>query len=630
LKIPQEIIDKVKDSSDIVEVIGEFIPLKRRGTNFLGLCPFHKEKTPSFTVSPDKGIYKCFGCSKAGNVITFVSEYQGLNFTEAVQFLAHKYNIDIPRDSKPNESSPSSRNEIAYEAMNEAAEYYHKLLRKKEGTAALQYFHNRDFNDTIIDQFLLGYSPNEWELLTKRLLKQGFEEDILIDTGLSIRGERGNLYDRFRSRAMFAVRDFMGRVVGFGARLMIDDKSQPKYINSPQSLIYDKSKLLYGVYESKNAIRDKKFAIMVEGYADYLAMFRSGIENVVASSGTSLTVEQLTLLKRYTKSICFAYDGDEAGIHASVRGAEMALNSGFDVSVASIPEDQDPDSVIKVNGPVQMEYLIRDSVSYIEFAYKQAKKNGITESALTFSDFVRATVKAIVSIPDSLQHDFHIRKLSQLLDLSEKQLRQVYKYRSQYVNDQINQENRATNYDKEPSDFLNLSESQTLLNYEDLLINPNQIFNEEKLLLNYALKGLDEFTNLIERYDIEQSTFYTDTAKTVFGVIQSHSDKEKILDSIISDDALGNKVKNYIAEIALLEELPSDNWHKKFNADLLEVDTNSIIMDSKIKLKLRFVQQSIKEIQQLMSDDDDNINHKQRFLELLLKEKELNSLIYRT
>lgn len=629
MKISQEIIEKVKDAADIVEVIGEIVSLKKRGSNYIGLCPFHKEKTPSFTVSPEKGIYKCFGCNRAGNIFTFISEFQGLKFNEAVIFLADKYNVHIPKNINNEDNKTQSRIELAYEAMAEAAVFYHKNIRKKEGNIALQYFHKREFNDEIIELFLLGYSLTEWDLLTNKLIKQGFDEEILIETGLAIRSERGKLYDRFRARAMFTIKDFMGRVVGFGARLMIDDKSQPKYINSPQSIIYDKSKLLYGIYESKNAIRDKKFAIMVEGYADYLTLYRAGIENVVASSGTSLTNEQLALLKRYTKSISFAYDGDEAGIKAAIRGAELALSSGFDVKIANLPNGQDPDTIIKINGLIQMEYLIRDAQSYIEFAYKNALETGINDSALAFSDFVRSTIKAIVAIPDSLQHDFYIRKFSQLLNLSDKQLRQVYKYRKQYIEEQIIQENKEKSFDKEAIDFLKIDDNQTLINYEELLIDPNNIFNEEKLLLNYALKGLEEFTNLIERYDIEHSTFFSQTAKTVFSIIQSHSDENNILDTIINDNMISQKVKNYIIDIAMNEEQPSENWHKRFNAEALAFDINNIILDAKNKLKLRHLKQSIKEIQELMKEDENNINHKIRFIELLNKEKELNSMIYK-
>jgi len=628
LKIPQDIIDKVRESADIVDVIGEFVNLKKRGQNYLGSCPFHKEKTASFTVSPDKGIYKCFGCGKAGNVFTFLTEHQGLNFYEAVHSIASKYGIIIPRTSDESDSK-RSRNDAAYEAMKEAADFYGKLLRRKEGSAALQYFHKREFNDEIIDNFLLGYAPNDWDQLTKRLIKHGFDEELIIDCGLVMRGDQGKLYDRFRGRAMFTIRDFMGRVVGFGARLMIDDKTQAKYINSPQSMIYDKSKILYGIYESKNALRDKKFALMVEGYADYLTLYRAGFENCVASSGTSLTNEQLTLLKRFTKSICFCYDGDQAGLHAAVRGSEMALTAGFEVSVVRLPDGEDPDSVIKNNGNIQMEYLIRDAESFLDFKYKLAKRNNELDSAPALSEFVRNTVKTIVSIPDTMQHDFYIRKLAGLLDLSESQLRQVYKYRGQFINDIVRNDNDYDNDIRVASDFLNTDSTQTNLNYEDLIVNSEQILLEEKILLKYALKGLEEFTDLIERFDVGHETFFTDSSRTLFGLIQSHSDKDDILNSIMGDEGLSKNIKSLIADIAIAGESQSENWHKKYHADEPKYEYPTVIKDANIRLKLRHVKQSIREVQQLMKEDEDNILHKQRFLELRRKEIELNTLVYK-
>jgi DNA primase len=628
LKVPPEIVDKIRESADIIEIIGEIVQLKKRGQNYIGLCPFHKEKTPSFTVSPDKGIYKCFGCGKAGNVITFISEYHGLNFFESLSTLANKYGTIIPKQTEESNFT-TSRIDAAYDALKEAGEFYATLLRRKEGAAALQYFYKRDFSDEIIDKFLLGYSPSEWDLLTKKLLKHGFEEELLIDAGLSLRSERGTLYDRFRSRAMFAIRDFMGRVIGFGARLMIDDKTQAKYINSPQSLVYDKSKVLYGIYEAKTALRDKKFAIMVEGYADYITLFRSGFENVVASSGTSLTLEQLNLLKRYTKSICFCYDGDEAGLNAANKGAESALTNGFDVSVVRFPDGEDPDSIIKTNGFVQMEYLLRDAESFLDFKYKLAKQKGDLNTAQSLSEFVRTTVKTIVSIPDSMQHDFYIRKLSGLLDLSESQLRQVYKFRGQFIEQMIQEDRRNLNNLKDTEDFFITDATQTNFNFEELVLNPEQIINEEKLILNYALQGLDEFTDLIERFDVGSDTFFSDSAKALFTVIQAHSDKDDILNSILSDGSLSKRIKSILADIALAGESPSENWHKRFQVEAPKNDYITIISDAITGLKLREVQKNIKEVQDLMRNDENNINHKRRFIELLRKEKELYSLKFK-
>ncbi len=626
MKIPNDIIEKIKSSADIVDVIGEFIDLRKRGQNYIGLCPFHNEKTPSFTVSQDKGIYKCFGCGKAGNVFSFLQQYQGLNFYEAVHVLASKYGIHIPIASGES-SSLAGKYEAYYEALKEAAEFYSKYLRRKEGAPALQYFHKRNFSDNIIEKFMLGFSPNDWDSLSKKLIKQGFSEDTLIECGLVGKNESGKIYDRFRGRAMFTIKDYLGRVVGFGARLVTDEKNQAKYINSTQSAIYDKSKLLYGMFESKNAVRDKKFAILVEGYADYLTLFSSGFENVIASSGTALTLEQLHLLGRFTKNICFCFDGDNAGINAALKGSELALKAGFDVSVITLPENDDPDSIIQKHGAVQMEYMIRDAESFLDFKYKQAKKKSSINTAAELSEFVKSTVKAIVSIPDGMQHDFYIRKLAGLLDLSESQLRQVYKFRGQFINELLDKERKSDSDDINPIDFLINSDSQTAINYDDLMIIPDSILNEERILIKYALKGIDDFTTLIERHDIGKDTFHSESAKAIFALLQSHSDKDDILQSIIDDENLTEKIKSLIIEIALHGETQSELWHKKFQADEPRVDFDTIIEDVKNKLKLYKIKKKLLEVRQLMINDSNNDYHKQRFLELLRKEKDLNSLI---
>ena len=362
--IAKETVDKILDAARIDEVVGDFVHLKRRGTSLIGNCPFHNEKTPSFNVSVNKGIFKCFGCGKGGDSARFIMEHEKYTYPEALRYLARKYNIEIEEiELSPQQQEADNRRESLFVISSYAAKFFAESMWETDSgkTIGLGYFKERGFRDDIIKKFDLGYSPDSWDSFADKAIRAGFKEDVLEHTGLAIRNDKGKLYDRFRGRVMFPIHSLTGRVIGFGGRTLVTDKKVPKYVNSPESDIYHKSNVLYGLFQGKKAIRDLDNCYLVEGYADVLSVQQAGIENVVASSGTSLTTEQIRLIARFTKNVTILYDGDAAGIKASLRGLDMILEEGLNVKVVLFPDGHDPDSYVQKFGSSEFKTYIEKS-----------------------------------------------------------------------------------------------------------------------------------------------------------------------------------------------------------------------------------------------------------------------------
>ena len=345
MRISQETIDQIRNKVDIVEVVGDFVQLKKKGKDWSACCPFHEEKTPSFSVSPVRGIYKCFGCGMGGDSIKFVMDIEKTSYTEALRYLAKKYNIEIEENENlPDEEiARQSERDSLYIVLNYSKNYYqNQLTNTDDGKAiGLSYFKERGFNDKAIAAFELGYSPNFFDKFTTDAIKEGYKLEILISAGLTIQkdAEAGvqKTYDRFRERVMFPIHNVSGRVIAFGARTLSKEKNQPKYLNSPETDLYRKNQVLYGLFQAKNAIRGEDQCYLVEGYTDVISLYQAGIQNVVASSGTSLTIEQIKLLYRFTKNVMLLYDGDQAGIKAALRGLDLLLAEGMQVKIVVFP-----------------------------------------------------------------------------------------------------------------------------------------------------------------------------------------------------------------------------------------------------------------------------------------------------
>ena len=422
--ITKETIDKVYEAARVEEVIGDFVQLKRAGSNFKGLSPFSDERSPSFMVSPVKQIWKDFSSGKGGNAIAFIMEHEHFTYPEAIRYLAKKYNIEIEESELSNEEKEvANEKESLYLVSEFASKYFQDvLINTEEGKAiAYTYFKERGFTNDTIKKFQLGYSPNTWDALTKEALGKGYKLEFLEKTGLTIVGE-DKQFDRFKGRVMFPIQSMSGRVLGFGGRILTNDKKAAKYLNSPESDLYHKSKVLYGIYHAKQAIAKQDRCYLVEGYTDVIQMHQAGIENVVASSGTALTPDQIRLINRLTKNITVLFDGDAAGLRASIRGIDLILEEGMNVKVCAFPDGEDPDSFAKKT-PLQelTQYLEDNAMDFIQFKasllMKDAKNDPIKKA-----DLIRDMVASISKIPDRIKREVYIQEVSRIMDISEEVL----------------------------------------------------------------------------------------------------------------------------------------------------------------------------------------------------------------
>jgi DNA primase len=420
MRIPQEKIEEVRTASDIVDVVSAHVRLKKRGKNYLGLCPFHTEKTPSFSVSPEKQMYHCFGCGVGGNVFTFLMELDKVSFVEAVRTLADRAGITIPAATSA-DLSQETENEALYNACRIAGRFFFEnLTSTTEGKLALEYFYHRGFTEETIRKFGLGYSLNAWDSLIRKAESEGLDLQVLEKAGLLVRREDGSgYYDRFRGRAMFPIFSTSGRVIGFGARKLREEDPLGKYINSPETPIYNKSRVLYGLSFAKEAIRETEFAVLVEGYVDLITVYQAGIYNVVASSGTALTEEQIQLIGHYGKSITVVYDADTAGSNATARGIDLIIEQGLDVKVAELPAGEDPDSFIRKSGHESFNRVLEAGVSFFDYKARIFLSQGLLETPEGQATAVRSLVGTLAKMKDELKRAFYIRKLSETYGLYE-------------------------------------------------------------------------------------------------------------------------------------------------------------------------------------------------------------------
>jgi len=432
--IPKDTVDKIIETARVEDVVGDFITLKKRGANLLGLCPFHGEKSPSFTVSPAKGIYKCFGCGKAGNSVNFIMEHESLSYPEALRYLAAKYNIEIvEKEITPEEKAQITEKESLYIVTNYAQKYFtDNLWNTDEGkSVGLSYFRERGFTDEIIKKFQLGFSFEDRRAFSKAAIAAAYKPEYLVKTGLSILSDKhvdgqpitiNDIFDRYTGRVIFPIHNGTGKVIGFGGRILNSDKKFAKYINSPQTDIYDKSKVLYGLYFAKKQITQEDNCYLVEGYTDVTSMHQAGIENVVASSGTSLTVDQIRLIHRFTNNITILYDGDVAGIKASFRGIDLILEEGMNVKVLLFPDGDDPDSYSKkVSGDDLRAFIKKNSLDFIKFKtnllFEEARHEPVKKAAL-----VKDIIESIAIVPDTITRNGYITECSHILQVDEQTL----------------------------------------------------------------------------------------------------------------------------------------------------------------------------------------------------------------
>lgn len=610
MRIPPEIVQQIQDTADIVEVISENIDLKKAGRNYRGFSPWKNEKTPSFMVSPDKKIYKDFSTGKAGNVVTFLMEYHGMTYMEALKNLASKYGISLPEHQNEEEVKASDLRTKMLDAVKLSAEYFTKHLFSKEGKIAYQYFKKRDYDNEIIEKFSLGFAPDSWNALHEYLINKGYTNEVLNEVGLIRISEKTKKpFDYFRNRVIFTIKDFLGRPIGFGAR-QLDDNNQPKYVNSPQSLIYDKSKVLYGIFEAKNEIRNKGFAIITEGYTDVITLHQNKYPQAVASSGTSLTEEQLKLLKRYTSKLYFLYDSDDAGQNATERGIELALKQKFEIFIIRLPKGEDPDSMLKKEGKETFDMFFNKAVDFLEYLFDRYEQQGKLNTEQSKAEVARNIIKLITSIPDKLQHDFYISRISSKLGLSEKQIDILYTEKKYIDNSTLKNQNEELKSEEE--------DSPIAYNYKELILK------EEHHLLKYALESTYNIHYLFDEHEVDKSFFITPLAQKLYQVINDHSEENQILESILTSDNINKDLKEFLSDIALNEESTSENW-KDFGADDLEIDSKKLIKDCKTKIEIKKLNVKIENIRQKLKDGIDDLEDINNYKVLIDEKKRLEN-----
>ncbi|MBX7226635.1 MAG: DNA primase [Chitinophagales bacterium] len=570
--ITKDTIEKVRDVARVEEVVGDVVRLKRRGVNMMGLCPFHNEKTPSFVVSPAKGIYKCFGCGKSGDAINFVIDHEKLTYPEAIRFLANRYNIEIEEIKVSEEQKQEqSLRESLYIALQFAQEWFAKQMWETEDGKAIaySYFKERGFIDETIRQFGLGYSATTSDGFLKDAEKQAFSREVLKAAGLV--GEKdGRWYDFFRERVMFPIHNVMGKVIGFGGRIMVSNPKVGKYVNTPETEVYNKSKSLYGIFQAKNEIRRLDNALLVEGYTDVISFHQAGIKNAVASSGTSLTVEQVKLIKRFTENVTIIYDGDAAGIKAAIRGLDIVLEEGLNVKVVLLPDGNDPDSYVRKMGAEVMENYIRDNqkdfvLFKTQLMAEEAKNDPIKKAAL-----IKDIIHTISLIPDQIKISVYIQECSRLLDMPENVLVREY-----------NQNRRAWLKSKQkdskekPEELL--PEEETPSESEIKQVPPLEFQERDilRILFQFGNKDMDEgmFVADFVLNEIGLTPFnnvlYQKGVEYFRKGIEEGLPREQLMDYLTLDE---QELKGLAIDLLTSPYELSQNWYKKHNIIVKEKD----------------------------------------------------------
>jgi DNA primase len=490
--IDQGTIQQILDAAEIADVVGDFVTLKRRGTSMIGLCPFHNEKTPSFNVSQAKGIYKCFGCGKGGSSVNFIMEHEHLSYADALRWLANKYHIQI-REKEENPEDLKERNDRESQLIvSEFAQKFFddQLWETNPGRLiGLSYLRQRGMRDDIIRKFGIGYCPEGKDTMTSAALKEGFKMEFLEKTGLTIKRDEW-IRDRFAGRMMFPIHGISGRVIGFGGRTLTQDKTIAKYLNSPESDIYHKSRVLYGIFQAKRAIIQEDKCYLVEGYTDVTSLHQSGIENVVASSGTSLTIDQIRLIRRFTNNVTIIYDGDQAGIKASMRGIDMVLEEGINVKVLPLPEGEDPDSFSRSMSATQLtEYIRTNETDFIKFKTKLLLA-GVENDPISRAKLITDIVSSISVIPAEIVRSEYLKECSRLLDVRETVLyNEIRKLKIKSEDEAIKHQEREllrSSNVKPPPVILSSTEINPLENEERELL---------KLLIKYGSHKIYEVDN---------------------------------------------------------------------------------------------------------------------------------------
>ena len=598
--ISRSTIDRVFETARVEEVIGEFVQLKKAGSNFKGLSPFTDEKSPSFMVSPVKQIWKDFSTGKGGNAVSFLMEHEHYSYPEAIKFLAKKYNIEIEETVRSDqEKEQMNERESMFLVSNFAKEYFHDiLLNSTQGKAiGLSYFKERGFSDDSIKKFDLGYCLDTWDSFTNEALKKGYDIKYLASTGVTIVRENKQ-FDRFKGRVMFPIHSMSGRILGFGGRTLSSDKKTAKYVNSPESDIYHKSKILYGIYQAKKEIAKQDNCYLVEGYTDVISFYQSGIENVVASSGTALTSDQIRLVHRLTKNITVLFDGDAAGIRASLRGIDLILEQGMNVKVVTFPDGDDPDSFAKKHSEASLrEYLEESSQDFINFKVSLLMKDA-NNDPVKKAGLIRDIVTSISKIPDSIQREVYVQECSRIMEISE---RVLFSELAQLISK--NTQDFKKNQQKEKQSF------EVVKKQTEQLKEVNSLFILEREIIRILLLFGNQETDFVDFIEVEDED----------GVI--HLEKEKYTNQVskelylnLQDDEIefSNEIfqsiyYEMIHQLNQVDKIEMESFINHSNPDISSIVTSILMDDEKYTLsdwkrKNIFVTESVEVLSKLVSD----------------------------
>jgi DNA primase len=639
--IPQETIQQILETAQIEEVISEFVPLKRRGVNLLGNCPFHNEKTPSFTVSPAKGIYKCFGCGAAGNSTKFLMEHEHYSYPEALKYLAKKYHIHIEeKEQTPEQIQATTERDSLLHVSEFAKDYFvNTLWEDTKGKAiGLSYLRERGLSDALIKKFELGYSPDEWTAFTDHAQTNSYPLQSLEKTGLTIVKENNKVFDRFKARVMFPIHNMSGRVIGFGGRVLKTEKSAAKYLNSPESDIYNKSKVLYGIYFAKQAVLKADNCFLVEGYTDVISMHQSGIENVVASSGTSLTTDQIKLIKRFTPNITILFDGDTAGIKASFRGIDMILEQGMNVKVVLFPEGEDPDSYARSHAAHEVEeFLDVQADDFIKFKTKLLSDEAANDP-IKRGGLIKEIVQSIAIIPDEIMRSVYVKECSLLLDIPEQALindlnKRLRKGRQSQVRSIPEPD---LNKPSSPSQVQVKPETKSPLAYQEenlirlLLQYGNQSFeyrfreneNDDWSVINVNVAGF-----IVEQLEDDGLGFLNADYQQIYEAYQKGVEQEKLPTHHTFINHSNPAIVQIAADVLSTPYNLSDNWKEKKNIHIVTEEELLLqsVSNSVLSFKQRKLEQEIHELQGELKDAPDN--EKEKVIMLILKKQNIQRLI---
>lgn len=564
-----DIIDSVRSASDIVDVVGDYVRLKKRGSNYFGLCPFHSENTPSFSVNPGMGIFKCFGCGAGGDVFQFVMRVEGMSFPEAVRTLAEKAGVELPEEGDTDRER-ISETEAVYNALRFAARFfYHELTQTDDGGRALSYLRERGFAKETITKFGLGYAPDEWDALLKAADAKHIDVDVLEQAGLVIeRKDASGHYDRFRGRLIFPILSHVGKVLGFGGRILDATSDQPKYINSPETRVYNKSRVLYGLYQAKHAVRKQEEVLIVEGYTDVIALHQAGIRNTVASSGTSLTRGQVKLLSRYAQRIVLVFDADAAGTGAAMRGIDVILPEGLTVYIVALPKGEDPDSFARRKDISMEAYLDEQRQDFVTFLHATAREEGRLDTPEGEAENMHAILEAIAKMPDPLMQETYLRRASDVLDLPEGRLHEVLDGMSR----QQRRTARRRGRQGTPSTQSAHSVSAVRARRQERRTEPTPLAAEKKLIRLMLEHGSSMVEFILGNMSLNE--FTRGPVRETVEHFLSQYEKGTINRRSFLEGAFGERVQELATEVAIVRHEPSENWERKQRITVPRLDGN--------------------------------------------------------